>query len=224
MPAYVFRCRMADRPGALGQVASRIGALRADIISVAVHRRTGGIVIDEFLIDLPDDVIDATDLDDGDEATGSERLADLVCAEIEEVDGVKVESRWMVDDGQINLTLTNLVWFELLTDDCDAAGAFYTEALGWRTEPITPFGDGTYHVIFPNNGLTPAGGIVHYPKAIRGSAPAGAVVYVEVDDLDASLASFQAAGGVVRSTTREDPHSSAVVADPWGNRLGLWQT
>ncbi len=223
MPAYVFRCRMADRPGALGQVASRIGALRADIISVAVHRRSGGIVIDEFLIDLPHAVIDSTDLG-GSEAASCERLADLVSAEIEEVDGVEVESRWPVDDGQINLTLTNLVWFELLTDDCDAASVFYLQALGWRTEPITPFGDGTYHVIFPNNGLTPAGGIVHYPKATRGSDPAGAVVYVEVDDLDTSLASFEAAGGLIRSTTREDPHSSAVVADPWGNRLGLWQT
>ncbi|MEZ5378988.1 MAG: VOC family protein [Acidimicrobiales bacterium] len=209
MSAHLFRCRMSDRPGALGQVASRIGSLRADIVSVAVHRHKDGIVVDEFLLMLPDEPFG---------------LEEMLVAEIEQVDGVTVESHRLVDDGRINLTLTNVVWFELLSDDCDAAAAFYTEALGWRTEPVAPFGDGVYHVIFPNNGLTPAGGLVYSEKAARGSEAAGAVVYVETPDLDSALAAFEAAGGSVRTVTKDDPHSSAVVADPWGNRLGLWQT
>ncbi len=200
---------MSDRPGALGQVASRIGALDIDIVSVAVHRKLDGYVIDEFLLMLPDD------------SSGIE--ASLV-DEIEQLDGVTVESHGSVDDGQINLTLTNVVWFELLTDDCDATAAFYTEALDWRTEPIAPFGDGVYRVVFPSNGLTPSGGIVYSERAVRGSEPGGAVVYIETPDLDVALESFANAGGTIRSVTQEDAHSSAVVADPWGNRLGLWQT
>ena len=94
---------------------------------------------------------------------------------------------------------------------------------------VTPFGDGAYHVIYPNNGLTPAGGIVYFPKAVRGTKPAGSVVYVEVDDLDAALASFEAAGGSVRSMTKEDPHSSAVVAEvnhfvPWSRQVSPSRT
>ncbi len=200
---------MSDRPGALGQVASRIGALRADIVSVEVHRRADGQVVDEFLLRLPDE---------------PSNLEAMLVSEIEQVDGVKVESHQVVDDGRINLTLTNVVWFELLADDCDAAAAFYAEALGWRTEPIGPFGDGIYHMVFPGGGMTPTGGIVQSDRATRGSEAAGSVVYVETPDLDSALESVTAAGGEVRSVTRDDPHSSAVIADPWGNRLGLWQT
>ncbi len=209
MSAYLFRCRMSDRPGALGQVASRMGALRADIVSVAVHRHADGIVVDEFLLMLPPE---------------PHGLEEMLVSEIEQVDGVTVESHRPVDDGRITLTLTNVVWFELLTEDCDAAAAFYAEALGWRTEPMAPFGDDVYHVVFPNNGLTPAGGLVYSERAVRGTEASGAVVYVETPDLATALASFEAAGGSVRAITNDDPHSSAVVADPWGNRLGLWQT
>ncbi len=200
---------MSDRPGALGQVASRIGALRVDIVSVAVHRHGDGTVVDEFLLMVPDE---------------PHGLEAMLVSEIEQVDGVTVESNLPVDDGRINLTLTNVVWFELLTDDCDAAAAFYANALGWRTEPVAPFGDGVYHVVFPNNGLTPAGGLVLNERSKRGTEASGSVVYVETPDLTAALASFEAAGGSVRTITNDVSHSSAVVADPWGNRVGLWQT
>ncbi len=199
---------MADRPGALGQVASRIGALRADIVSVAVHRHDNGVVVDEFLLRLPDD---------------SEGLVEMLKDEIEQVDDVMVETCYRVDDGTINLTLTNVVWFELLADDCEKASEFYRAALDWRTEPVSPIGDRAYHMIFAGHGVTPIGGIVHQPKAAYGSPAAGTVVYVEIPDLEAALASFEAAGGAIRVVTRESRNSSAVVADPWGNRLGLWQ-
>jgi predicted enzyme related to lactoylglutathione lyase len=199
---------MVDRPGALGQVASRIGALRADIVSVTVHRQADGNVVDEFLLSLPD------------EPPG---LVELLREEIEQVDDVRVESHQLVDDSVIGMSLTKLVWFELLADDCEAASSFYADALGWRTEPVTPLGEAAYHVIFTDAGLNPIGGIVQLDRAVAGSPPAGAVIYVETPDLERSLHSFEAAGGSIRSVTRDESHGSAVVADPWGNRLGLWQ-
>jgi hypothetical protein len=74
METYVVRMWLPDRPGALGQVASRIGAVRGEIVGIEILERGGGRAIDELVVDLPD---------------GS--LQELLVAEIQQVDGVDVE-------------------------------------------------------------------------------------------------------------------------------------
>ena len=80
MSVYVLRLWIPDRPGALGQVASRIGAVRAEIIGIDILERGGGKAIDELAVDLPDD-----------------SLVDLLVSEIRAVDGVDVEEIRPVD-------------------------------------------------------------------------------------------------------------------------------
>lgn len=75
MPTYVVRVWLPDRPGALGQVASRIGAVRGDVIGIDILERGAGRAIDELVVDLPD-----------------ENLVGLLANEIGQVDGVDVES------------------------------------------------------------------------------------------------------------------------------------
>ena len=70
----LVRVWLPDRPGALGLVASRIGAVRGDIVGVDVLERGTDIAVDEFAVNLPD-----TD------------LVPTLVREIEEVDGVSVE-------------------------------------------------------------------------------------------------------------------------------------
>jgi hypothetical protein len=74
METYVVRLWLPDRPGALGQVASRIGAVRGDVIGIDILERGGGQAVDELVVGLPD---------------GS--LVDVMIAEITQVDGVAVE-------------------------------------------------------------------------------------------------------------------------------------
>lgn len=50
----LVRVWLPDRPGALGLVASRIGAVRGDIVGIDVLERDQGIVIDEFAVRLAD--------------------------------------------------------------------------------------------------------------------------------------------------------------------------
>ncbi len=73
MGQYVVRVQLPDRPGALGQVASRIGAVGGDIVAIHILSRGGGRALDEFIIQL-----------DG-------ALTQLLESEILEVDGVNVE-------------------------------------------------------------------------------------------------------------------------------------
>jgi hypothetical protein len=74
METYVVRMWLPDRPGALGQVAGRIGAVRGEIVGIEILERGGGRAIDELVVELPD---------------GS--LTDLLVNEIQQVDGVDVE-------------------------------------------------------------------------------------------------------------------------------------
>ena len=54
----VLRIRLPDRPGALGAVASRIGAVGADIVDVIVARSTSGSAVDVFHVDVPTTRVD----------------------------------------------------------------------------------------------------------------------------------------------------------------------
>ena len=74
METFVVRVWMPDRPGALGQVASRIGAVHGDVVGIEILERGGGSVIDELRVQLPD-----------------ANLVELLVSEIRQVDGVAVE-------------------------------------------------------------------------------------------------------------------------------------
>src|SRR6476661_7170206 len=54
MQTFVVRVWVPDRPGALGQVASRIGAVRGDVVGIDILERGAGRAIDELVVELPD--------------------------------------------------------------------------------------------------------------------------------------------------------------------------
>ena len=73
MAGYVVRIALPDRPGRLGLVASRIGAVGGDIVAINILERDGGHAVDEFIVEI-----------------GGQHLIELLQNEIHEVDGVSV--------------------------------------------------------------------------------------------------------------------------------------
>jgi hypothetical protein len=71
---FVVRVWLPDRPGALGAVASRIGAVRGDLVGIDILERGAGRAIDELVVSLP-----------------SDDLVPLLVKEMQQVDGVDVE-------------------------------------------------------------------------------------------------------------------------------------
>src|SRR5690606_6483734 len=82
MATFVMRMWLPDRPGALGAVASRIGAVRGDVVGIDILERDGGQAVDELVVELPD----------------GEDLVDLLISEVRQVDGVAVEEIRPVSD------------------------------------------------------------------------------------------------------------------------------
>jgi hypothetical protein len=81
--SYVVRVWLPDRPGALGQVASRIGAVHGDVVGIEILERGGGSAIDELVVSLPDEV-----------------SRELLLAEIAQVDGVAIEDLRPIETGR----------------------------------------------------------------------------------------------------------------------------
>jgi hypothetical protein len=77
---YLVRVGLPDRPGALGAVASRIGAVGGDVVSIDILQRDGGVVVDELGVVL-----------------AGHDLVHLLRDEILEVDGVTVEALQSVE-------------------------------------------------------------------------------------------------------------------------------
>jgi hypothetical protein len=91
MISVVVRVWMPDRPGALGQVASRIADVRGDVLAIEILERGADRVIDELTVSLP-----------------SSDVIDLLAAEVDSVDGVSVESVRMVESDRVDPNLAAL--------------------------------------------------------------------------------------------------------------------
>lgn len=91
MESYVVRVWVPDRPGALGQVASRIGAVRGDVVGIEILERGAGMAIDELVVSLPEP-----------------GLVDLLVAEVSQVDGAAVEEVRAVDPNRPDSSIVAL--------------------------------------------------------------------------------------------------------------------
>jgi predicted enzyme related to lactoylglutathione lyase len=111
-------------------------------------------------------------------------------------------------------------WIDLLTSDAERSRDFYCGLFDWTAgEPSDEFGG---YFMFFNDGQPVAG-------AMTGPPGADVVdqwgIYLRVDDVHKTLDAALAAGSTVRAPAVQiaDLGTSAVIADPNGAQIGLWQ-
>jgi hypothetical protein len=100
-------------------------------------------------------------------------------------------------------------WYELMTSDVVGAKAFYTQVIGWETEA---FAGSTDYTIWKAGGAG-VGGLM----ATQGGPP-GWLGYVQVEDVDRTVARAQQLGGSVYLAAQDIPDIGrfAVLGDPQG--------
>ena len=112
----------------------------------------------------------------------------------------------------------SFIWYELITRDPAAAKRFYDEVVGWDIDREALPGPVEYRMIKRSDGGN-AGGILRLTDdmASGGARPVW-LGYIGVDDVDASVAAIEQAGGKVQMPATDIPDVGriAMVADPQG--------
>ena len=109
-----------------------------------------------------------------------------------------------------------LDYVEISVTDLARAREFYGQAFGWRFNDYGP----DYAGIQTADGGGEVGGL----GVGRDTGPGGVVALLRSDDLDASVAAVEAAGGSVVEAPYDYPGGRRFIfGDPDGNVLGVYQ-
>lgn len=115
----------------------------------------------------------------------------------------------------------DFIWYELLTDNADAAAAFYGKVIGWTTQSAG-MPDMDYRFFSSGDGSDTKDGVAGFmaitPDLAAGGAQPAWFGYIGVDDVDATVAALTAAAGTVLTPAMDldGVGRMALVADPQG--------
>jgi uncharacterized protein len=111
-------------------------------------------------------------------------------------------------------------WVDLMSSDTARSRDFYGELFGWKAEQASDEFGGYF--MFTKDGVFVAGAMPTPPGVDQ---PDGWGVYLAVEDARKVVERAQAQGAVIRAEVMKvaDLGTQAVIEDPGGARIGLWQ-
>ena len=109
-----------------------------------------------------------------------------------------------------------ICYLEIPAQDIQRSAEFYSQAFGWKTRTRS---DG--HVAF-DDGVGEVSG--SWAQGRKPMSEVGLLIYIMVDDMQATLARVTAAGGaIVQPVGADAPEITARFRDPGGNVIGIYQ-
>lgn len=118
----------------------------------------------------------------------------------------------------------DFIWYELMTNDADAAQQFYAAVVGWSFSAAGK-NDKDYRHFSIDNSIV--GGLLPLtPEMTATGARPCWMGYIRVDDVDQSVLSIEAAGGKIHMEPQDIPDVGRVafVADPQGVMFYIMQS
>ncbi len=119
-----------------------------------------------------------------------------------------------------------VVHFEIPFDDADRAREFYRAAFGWDLMDV-PGMSYTLATTGPSSDQGPTEpGFINGGMLRRESPNEGPIMVIDVEDIDAALATIESLGGqtLIGRQAVGDMGYAAYFKDVEGNSMGLWQT
>lgn len=115
-------------------------------------------------------------------------------------------------------------WFELSTNNQDAAKAFYSNLFGW-TIADNPMGPDAVYTLFQIDGLDAGACCTLQPEQAAVGVPPNWAVYIAVESADTAAEKVTRAGGTVIAPPFDvmDMGRMAVFQDPAGAVFCVWQ-
>lgn len=113
-------------------------------------------------------------------------------------------------------------WIDLTVEDADRVRDFYSAVTGWKPADVSMGKYSDYNMTMPASG-TPAAGICH-ARGGNADLPPSWLIYIVVEDLDASVAACNERGGqVVAGPKNFGEARFCVIRDPAGAVAALYQ-
>lgn len=112
------------------------------------------------------------------------------------------------------------IWHELVTTDPDAAAAFYSKVVSWKTQDS---GIPSYRLWMA--GKTRIGGLTGLPDGAPADTPPQWILYIATPDVDATVAAAQRLGARVTTPGTDIPNNMgrfAVLTDPQGATFAVY--
>lgn len=114
----------------------------------------------------------------------------------------------------------SIAWTDLTIDDAEPIRDFYQQVVGWKAEEVS-MGDYADYTMVPPHGGPGVAGVCH-ARGSNANLPPVWLVYVYVEDLDASLAACRDGGGSIVDGPRPLAGGRfAVIKDPAGAMLAI---
>jgi predicted enzyme related to lactoylglutathione lyase len=113
-----------------------------------------------------------------------------------------------------------VAFFEVISPNQERAQKFYAELFGWQVSADPAMGG--YALVDTGAGEGAVGGGI---GASMAPGDTGVKIYMRVDDLEAYMSRAEQLGGARVAPPMELPGdfgTIAIIADPDGNRVGLW--
>lgn len=109
-------------------------------------------------------------------------------------------------------------WNELHTRDVQRAAAFYEKVVGWRAEACPSVPGGMQYTEWVRADGAHVGGMMAMPSGVPASVPSNWAGYINVDDVEATVAKATKLGGRTITPPFDVPHVGrlAAIADPTG--------
>jgi len=121
------------------------------------------------------------------------------------------------------IKLGTIAWTDLTVPDAEGLREFYGRVAGWDSDPVS-MGEYSDFNMIPAESDEPVAGICH-ARGVNADLPPTWIIYIVVEDLEASLTACRDGGGeVILGPKGMGPGSAyAVIRDPAGAVSALYQ-
>ncbi|HEX7878201.1 MAG TPA: VOC family protein [Candidatus Eisenbacteria bacterium] len=116
-----------------------------------------------------------------------------------------------------------ITWIDLTVPNADDVRRFYADVVGWATERVSMGEYDDFNMVGPKSGRAMAG--VCHAQGMNADLPAQWLIYINVANLDHSIARCQELGGtIVRPATPMGEYGRyAVIRDPAGAVAAIFE-
>jgi predicted enzyme related to lactoylglutathione lyase len=116
-----------------------------------------------------------------------------------------------------------ITWADLTVEDATSTRDFYSKVVGWNVTDVEMGGYNDFCMNEPTTGKTVAG--ICHARGMNAKLPAAWLIYINVDDLDKSIAACLELGGEIISPARDYGGQGryCVIRDPAGAVAALFE-